>query len=297
MSRPASPPAPDPSVPSRLAAAAILRAAPGFSARVGLVLGSGLGALVQKVEAPVVLPYAGLPGFPRPGVEGHAGEMVLGRLGEVPVAVLSGRVHAYEGQGLGAMATPIRTLQRIGCDLVYLTSTAGGLRPDLGPGRLMTVTDHLNLMGGSPLVGPNDESLGPRFPSLAEAYHPMFRAVQKTAAQRLGLDLAEGVYAGCLGPAFETPAEARMIQGLGADAVGMSIVPECLIARHCGLAVTATVAITNLAAGRAAEPLSHAQTLRAAAAAAVDLERLILGFLGRLAATGTGAGAPSAGAI
>ncbi len=273
------------------AAAIIRHAAPGFAPRVAIVLGSGLGPLADRVDRPVRLSYAELPGFPRPTVEGHAGRLALGRLSGVPVAVLSGRSHGFEGLGLDAMAVPVRTMKLIGCGLIYLTCAAGGLHPDLAAGRLMTITDHLNLMDGNPLSGPNDDRFGPRFPDMVDAYHPALRQVQRAAARALGIDLAEGVYAARLGPAFETPAEVRMIRLLGADAVGMSVVPECLLARHCGLAVTATAVITNRAAGLGAEPVSHAQTLQAAEAAATDLARLMLRFLDRLAATGTGAAA------
>lgn len=268
------------------AALEIGRCAPGLSPRVALVLGSGLGALAERIAAPVVLPYAALPGFPEPQVEGHAGRLVLGRLGEVPggveVACLQGRAHPYEGQGIGAMKVPVRAMKLIGCELIYLTCAAGSLRPEVGAGRLMAITDHLNLLGGNPLTGPNDADFGPRFPSLADAYDPALRAVQQAAAAELGIDLAEGVYAAWPGPSFETPAEVRMIRSLGADAVGMSVVPECILARHCGLRVTATAVITNLGVGLSADPVDHAQTLRVAAAAGHDLARLLLRFLERL---------------
>lgn len=272
----------DADLPRHAADAARARAA-GLSPRVAIVLGSGLGPLAERIEDAVAVPYEDLPGFPRPAVSGHAGRLVLGRLGGVEVACLQGRAHAYEGR-IDAMKVPVRAMKALGCEILYLTCAAGSLRTDVGAGRLMTIADHLNLMGGNPLAGPNDEAWGPRFPPLADAYDPALRAVQAGAARDLGLDLAEGVYAAWLGPSFETPAEVRMIRTLGADAVGMSTVPECIVARHCGLRVAATAVITNLGVGLSAETVDHAQTLRAAQAAGGDLQRLVVRFLERLAA-------------
>lgn len=265
------------------AATRILKIAEGFQPRVAIVLGSGLGPLADLVEDPAVISYGDLPGFPRPGVDGHAGRLLLGTLGGVPVACLQGRAHAYEGR-IDAMKAPVRAMKWIGCEAIYLTCAAGSMRPEVGAGSLMTISDHLNLMGGNPLAGPNDEEVGPRFPPMADAYDPALRALQRDCAASLGIDLAEGVYAAWLGPTFETPAEVRMIKGLGADAVGMSTVPECILARHCGLKVTATAVITNLGVGLSDETVDHAQTLRAAAEAGKDLQRLIMSFLERYAA-------------
>ena len=261
------------------AAAIIRHRAPDLAPRVALVLGSGLGPLADRVEDATAISYADLPGFPEPGVEGHAGRLVLGALGGTQVACLQGRAHPYEGRGHGVMATPVRTMRAIGCEAIYLTCAAGSLRPEIGAGRLMTITDHINLQGGNPLVGPNDPEIGPRFPPMADAYDPALAAMQKTAAAELGIDLAGGVYCAWLGPSFETPAEVRMIQRLGADAVGMSTVPECILARHCGLKVTATAVVTNLGVGLSDDPVDHDQTLRAATAAGQDLARLITRWL------------------
>lgn len=269
-------------LPRRAAAAARARA-PGRQPRVALVLGSGLGPLADRIADAVAVSYADLPGFPRPGVAGHAGRLVLGRLGGIEVACLQGRAHGYEGR-IDAMAVPVRTMKALGCDTLYLTCAAGSLDPAVGPGRLMTIADHLNLMGGNPLAGPNDEAWGPRFPPMADAYAPALRALQRDAAADLGLDLAEGVYAAFLGPTFETPAEVRMARTLGADAVGMSTVPECILARHCGLNVTATAVITNLGVGLSEDPVDHHQTLRAAAEAGESLQRLVVRVLERMAA-------------
>ncbi|HET8726137.1 MAG TPA: purine-nucleoside phosphorylase [Alphaproteobacteria bacterium] len=267
----------------RHAADAIRARAPDVNPRVAIVLGSGLGPLADRVKDAVAIPYADLQGFPEPGVSGHAGRLVLGRLGGIAVACLQGRAHAYEGR-IDAMKVPVRTMKALGCEAIYLTCAAGSLRPEVDAGRLMTITDHLNLMGGNPLAGPNDEAWGPRFPPLAGAYDPDLRRFQAAAAADLGLDLADGVYAAWLGPSFETPAEVRMIKALGADAVGMSTVPECILARHCGLKVTATAVITNLGVGIADYPVDHAQTLRAAEAAGGDLQCLVIRFLERLGA-------------
>lgn len=261
-----------------VALGAIRARADGRQPRVALVLGSGLGPLADGLEDAVAISYADIPGFPQPGVHGHAGRLVLGRLDGVPVACLAGRAHAYEGR-IDAMAVPVRTMKALGCEAIYLSCAAGSLRPEVGPGRLMMITDHINLMGGSPLVGPNDEAVGPRFPPMADAYDPELQEVQRQAAASLGIDLAEGVYAGWLGPAFETPAEVRMIRRLGADAVGMSTVPECLLARHCGLRVTATAVITNLGVGLSDAPVNHDQTLAAAAEAGTRLGRLVAAVL------------------
>ena len=261
------------------AAVEIVKRAPGFAPRVAIVLGSGLGGLADLISDVVVVPYDEIPGFPMAGVQGHAGKLVLGRLGGVAVACMVGRAHVYEGHGVDVMAVPVRTMKELGCELLYLTCAAGSLRLDVGAGRLMMITDHINLLGGNPLVGANADAYGPRFVSLEDAYDPALRALQRRVAEAKGIELAEGVYCAWLGPAFETPAEVRMIKGLGADAVGMSTVPECILARHCGLKVVATAAITNLGVGLAPEPVNHDQTLAGAAQAVNDLQTLIVGFL------------------
>jgi purine-nucleoside phosphorylase len=263
------------------AAAAAIRDRAGDRARprAGLVLGSGLGALADAVADAVAIPYAELPGFPPGGVEGHAGRLVLGTLAGVPVAVLQGRAHLYEGTDPAQVLVPIRTLRALGAELVLLTNAAGSLRDDVGPGRLMAIADHINLMGTNPLVGPNEPAIGPRFPSLRDAYDPALLTALDEAARALGIDLAEGVYLAVTGPSFETPAEIRAFRTLGADAVGMSTIPEVIAARHCGLRVAAVSAITNLAEGMGDQALSHEQTLASAAAAAGDLQRLLTRLL------------------
>jgi xanthosine phosphorylase len=258
---------------------AIRAAAPGFVPRVAIVLGSGLGGLADQVEPVASLRYTDIPGFPAPTVHGHAGRLVLGMLGGQPVACLQGRVHFYEGHSGAPLKTMIRSLKLLGTEILYLTCAAGSLRPDVGPGRLMTISDHINMMGINPLVGANDDEFGPRFPPMAAAWDPALVAHQAATAASLELPVTQGVYIGLLGPTFETPAEVRMIARLGADAVGMSTVPECIVARHCGLRVTGTAAITNLGEGLSDEPLSHEQTLTGAAQAADGLKRLIVRFL------------------
>jgi xanthosine phosphorylase len=248
---------------------------------VGVVLGSGLGAVADAVENPVVVGYEELSGFPRPSVAGHAGRAVLGSIRGVPVAVLQGRAHLYEGGDLDALRTPVRALRAAGASILVLTNAAGSLRPSVGPGSLMAITDHINMTGVNLLMGPNDDAIGPRFPSLRDAYDPGLLDLLRESARAVGVDLAEGVYLAVSGPSFETPAEIRAYGVLGADAVGMSTVQETILARHCGLRVAAVSVITNLAEGMSEEPLTHDQTLRAAEAGAGDLSRLLLEFVSR----------------
>jgi purine-nucleoside phosphorylase len=242
--------------------------------RVGIVLGSGLGAVADAVEDPVVVGYEELPGFPRPSVEGHAGKAVIGSIGGVPVAVLQGRAHLYETRPPGdpdAVRTPVRALRAAGASVLVLTNAAGSLRPEVGPGSLMAITDHINLTGVNLLMGPNDDSIGPRFPSLRDAYDPALLQTLRESARDAQVDLAEGVYLAVTGPSFETPAEIRAFRTLGADAVGMSTVQETIVARHCGLRVVAVSVITNLAEGMTDEALSGA----------AELSRLLLEFIPR----------------
>jgi xanthosine phosphorylase len=263
-------------------AAQVLLERSGTRPRVGVVLGSGLGAVADAVSDPVVVGYADLPGFPRPTVAGHAGRAVLGHISGVPVAVLQGRAHLYEGGPMDALRVPVRTLRAAGAEILVLTNAAGSLRPEVGPGRLMAITDHINLTGVNVLTGPNDDAVGPRFPPMGAAYDPALLGQLRDAARALDIELAEGVYLAVSGPSFETPAEIRAFGRLGADAVGMSTVHETTVARHCGLRVAAVSAITNLAEGLSEEPLSHEQTLRDAERAAGDLSRLLLGLVERI---------------
>jgi xanthosine phosphorylase len=264
------------------AAATVIRDAAGPDAptpRLGLVLGSGLGSLADAVQDATAIPYSELPGFPVGSVAGHAGRLVLGTLAGTPVVVLQGRAHLYEGISVSDLAIPVRTVRALGAESIVLTNAAGSLRPDVGPGRLMALTDHINLMGVNPLTGINDDAIGPRFVGLGDAYDLPLRRALKAAAVAEGVDLGEGVYLAVGGPSFETPAEIRAFKVLGADAVGMSTVPEVIVARHCGLRVVAVSAITNLAEGLGGEVLTHEHTLAGAAVAAKDLERVLTRFV------------------
>ena len=266
------------------AAVALIRTrAPAARPRAALVLGSGLGGLADTVERPVIVDYQDIPGFPRPSVEGHVGRLLLGRLAGLDIVCLQGRVHLYEGARGEQVRHYIRTLKLLGCEMVLLTNAAGSLRRDVGPGSLMMITDHINLQPFNPLVGPNDDEFGPRFPPLDQAYDPELQQRLRDAARAAGVALHDGVYLACLGPSFETPAEIRAYARMGADAVGMSTVPEVIVARHCGLRVAAISAITNLAVGLADGPLSHAQTLDVASDCAGSLKKLLTAFLAGLA--------------
>ncbi|HEX6014212.1 MAG TPA: purine-nucleoside phosphorylase [Geminicoccaceae bacterium] len=235
---------------------------------IALVLGSGLGAIADRLADPVAIGYDDLLGFPRPSVQGHAGRLALGNLAGVAVACLSGRAHLYEGIGTQPVNTIVRTLKSIGCRALLLTNAAGSLRPEIGPGSIVLIEDHINLQGTNPLVGPNDDRVGPRFVDLTEVYSRRLREVIAAAAAQAGVELGRGVYLATLGPTFETPAEIRAHRALGADLVGMSTVPEAISARHAGLEVAALSVVTNLAAGLADAPLTHAETLAHSAAAA-----------------------------
>jgi purine-nucleoside phosphorylase len=227
--------------------------------RVGVVLGSGLGAWGDALDDLMKVPYGDIPGMPRPAVAGHPGNLCAGRVGDVPVACLQGRVHLYEGHSPERVAFGVRVLARLGCRAVLLTNAAGGVNAAFTPGDLMLLTDHLNLMGQNPLVGPNDDALGQRFPDMTYAHDPRLHALARAAAADTGVALREGVYAGLLGPMYETPAEIRMLRLMGADAVGMSTVPEIIALRHMGVPAAAISCITNLAAGLTPAELSHAE--------------------------------------
>jgi purine-nucleoside phosphorylase len=247
----------------------------GARPRVGVILGSGLGALADAVEDSTVISYDDLPGFPAIGVEGHAGRLVLGRLAGVPVAVLQGRAHFYETGRADAMKAPVRTLARLGCESLLLTNAAGSLNPAAGPGSVMLITDHINFTGVSPLFG---ETGNDRFVDLVGAYDAGLASGLRAAAKREGIALPEGVYMWFSGPHYETAAEVRAARIMGADAVGMSTVPEVILARHAGLRVAALSIITNLATGVAAAPVTHAAVMENAAAAAASVRRLLLAF-------------------
>lgn len=264
------------------AVAVVRQRVPGFQPRVALVLGSGLGGLADRIADPVTIAYRDLPGFPVSTVQGHAGELLCGTLGGVAVICMKGRSHFYEGKGANVMTSAIRTFQRIGCKSIVLTCAAGSLRAEAGPGSLVALTDHINLLPGNPLIGVNDERFGPRFISMANAYDPGLRQTLQQSAQALGFALHEGVYLACSGPSFETPAEIRMMRTLGADLVGMSTVLECIAARHARLEVLGLSLVTNLAAGLSPTPLDHTEVLASGADAGERLGGLLADLVRRL---------------
>jgi purine-nucleoside phosphorylase len=243
--------------------------------RVGVVLGSGLGAFADTLTDLVKIPYSDLPHMPTSAVVGHAGNLCFGLSSGVPVVCMQGRVHLYEGHGVDRVVQGVRTMARMGVHTVLLTNAAGGLEPTWAAGDLMVVTDHLNLTGTTPLLGPNDDALGPRFPDMSAAYDPRLRAALLEVAQEANVALRQGIYAGLLGPSYETPAEVRMLRGLGAQAVGMSTVVEVIALRHMGVRVGALSCITNQAAGIAPHVLDHAEVEAAARARRGELTTLL----------------------
>lgn len=229
--------------------------------KVGLILGSGLGVLADYMENAVTLKYEDIPYFPTSTVEGHAGELLVGELKGVPVILMKGRFHMYEGYAPEITAFPVRVMKQLGVERVLVTNAAGGVNLEYEPGDLMLISDHLNLTGKSPLVGTNESEIGPRFPDMSEAYCKALRQMAHEVAASQGITLREGVYAGMLGPAYETPAEIRMLRTLGADAVGMSTVAEVIVASHAGMEVLGMSCISNMAAGILDQPLSHSEVM------------------------------------
>lgn len=244
----------------------------------GVVLGSGLGGFADSLAGLVRIPYSDIPGMPQPAVAGHPGNLCFGRVGSVPVACLQGRVHLYEGHPVSAVVFAVRMLAALGARGVLLTNAAGGIARTLAPGDLMLIIDHLNLTGQNPLVGPNVGS-GPRFPDMTRAYSPELADAARRAAAEAGIALGEGVYAGMLGPSYETPAEISMLERLGADAVGMSTVPEVIALRHAGVHVGAVSCITNLAAGRSGALLDHSEVEAIARATRVRFSRFLSAWI------------------
>jgi purine-nucleoside phosphorylase len=255
--------------------------------RVGLILGSGLNPLAESVESAEVMSYEEIPHFPRPTVEGHVGRLLVGKLEGVSVAVMQGRVHFYEGYPIQQVVFPVRVLQVMGIETLIVTNAAGGLDPEFHPGELMLITDHLNIMGmagSNPLFGPNDPTLGPRFPDMSQAYDPELRRIALEVAAEKEIPLHQGVYAGLAGPSFETPAEIRFLRLIGADAVGMSTVPEVTVARHGGIRVMGISGISNVAATETdpSQKTSHEEVLRAGRLIVPRLTSLLCGVLSRL---------------
>ena len=250
---------------------------------VGIVLGSGLGGLADDLEDAVAIPFAELPGWPAATAPGHVGRLLLGRLGGRAVVMLQGRFHLYEGNDPGLVVQPMLLFRALGARVVVLTNAAGGLDPSFGPGTLMIMRDHINLTGRNPLIGPNADELGPRFPDMTEAWSPRLRAGLHAAAATEGVEMREGIYVGLTGPTYETPAEVRMLAALGGDAVGMSTVLECIAARWVGLEVCGVSLVTNAGAGYSGQPLTHEEVLESGAEAGPRLARVIRRFLADLA--------------
>ncbi len=256
-----------------------VRARVAVTPKIGLVLGSGLGAFADSLSDLVKVPYAELPHLPASKVVGHAGNLCFGRVEDVPVIAMQGRVHLYEGHPIWQVVHGVRVMAKLGVSAVLVTNAAGGLEADWAPGDLMVVTDHLNLMGQHPLAGPNEDELGTRFPDMTSAYDPELRAMVEGVAREEKIALRHGVYAGLMGPSYETPAEIRMFKVLGAQAVGMSTVPEVIALRHMRTRVAALSCITNLAAGISKTPLDHKEVEETARARRADLERLLRGWI------------------
>jgi len=229
--------------------------------KIALVLGSGLGAFADDLGSATRIPYHKIPGFPRSTVEGHAGALVIGKVGDVPVAVMQGRVHFYEGYSAKEVVFPMRVLWSLGIRAAILTNAAGAINLDYSQGALVVIRDHINLQGTNPLIGPNDERFGPRFPDMTQAYWKPYREIALSEAKRIGLPIHEGVYAALPGPSFETPAEIRYLKTIGADLVGMSTVPEVIVARQMGIRVLGISCATNMAAGILDQPLSYAEVM------------------------------------
>jgi purine-nucleoside phosphorylase len=280
--RPIDPTRPIPPIdqPPRIAAlAAAVRARTALVPEIGIVLGSGLGGLADDLTDPVAIPFEELPGWPPATAPGHVGRLLLGQLAGRPVVMLQGRFHMYEGNDPGLVIQPVLLFKALGARIVVLTNAAGGLDPSFGPGTLMVMRDHINLTGRSPLIGPNADELGPRFPDLVDAWSPRLRTALHAAAADVGVRLEEGIYVGLTGPTYETPAEVRMLAALGGHAVGMSTVLECIAARWVGLEVCGVSLVTNAGAGYTGEPLTHEEVLESGREAGPRLARVIRRFI------------------
>ncbi len=251
--------------------------------RVGLVLGSGLGAVADEFAGATRIAYRAIPHFPHSTVPGHAGRLVVGEVGAVPVAAMQGRVHLYEGYSLREVIFPMRVLARMGIRAVILTSAAGAICRDYTPGCLVVLRDHVNLQGANPLIGPNDERVGPRFVDMTRAYCESYRTIALEEARRLGIEIYEGVYAALSGPSYETPAEIRYLGAIGADLVGMSTVPEVIAARHMGIRVLGVACVTNMAAGILDQPIRHEEILETGQRVRNQFVALLRGVIPRIA--------------
>ncbi len=251
--------------------------------QVGVVLGSGLGGFASALAESAGIAYANIPNWPKSTAVGHAGKLVLGRIGSLPVAVMSGRSHLYEGYTPGQVVFGVRVLQRLGVRTIVFTNAAGGINLGYQQGGLVLISDHINLQGVNPLIGPNDDALGPRFPDMSEAYSAELRTIAKATASELGIPLGEGVYAAMPGPSYETPAEIRFLRTIGADLVGMSTVPEVIVANHMGVRCLALSCVTNMAAGILPQKINHEEVLETGRRVRDTLIRLLTALLPRLA--------------
>lgn len=263
-------------------AVAAIQARTSIRPKVGVILGSGLGALAEKADDAIIIPYTDLPHFHGTSIEGHAGKMIIGNFQGVPTVFLQGRFHVYEGYPMEEVVFPTRTLAGLGVETLVLTNAAGGVNTRFRPGDLMIIEDHLNLMGDNPLKGPNIAELGPRFPDLTEAYDRDCIRILNDSAAELSIPLHHGVYGGVLGPTYETPAEIRMLRTLGADAIGMSTVPETIAANHLGVRVAGVSVITNLGAGLSPNKLTHQEVINNSKLGAEQLRKLLERAIPRL---------------
>ena len=249
---------------------------------IGVVLGSGLGAFADELTERIDIPYADIPGWPHSTAVGHAGKLIVGKLGALDVAVMAGRAHLYEGYAMHQVTFGVRVLQSIGAQSIVFTNAAGGINLALERGGLVLISDHINLQGGNPLVGPNDDRLGPRFPDMSEAYSRAYRQIAKDVAAEQCIAITEGVYAAMLGPSYETPAEIRYLRAIGADVVGMSTVPEVIVANHMGMKVLGISCVTNMAAGILPRKINHEEVLETGAMVRDTLVRFLKALLPRL---------------
>jgi purine-nucleoside phosphorylase len=264
------------------AALDLIRSRTAITPRAAVVLGSGLGAFADELTDRFEIPYGEIPGWPVSTAVGHAGKLVIGTLGSTPIAVMAGRAHMYEGYTPEQVVFGVRVLARLGAKTLVLTNAAGGINLNFSQGALVLISDHINLMGRNPLAGPNDDSLGPRFPDMSDAYSPALREKANAAAASLRIALHEGVYAALLGPNYETPAEIRYLRAIGADLVGMSTVPEVLAARHMGVECVAISCVTNMAAGILPQKINHEEVLETGAQVRDTLVRLLKALVGHL---------------
>ena len=264
------------------AAAAVVRQRAGLKPDTGIILGTGLGGLADEISVESSIPYEQIPGFPLSTVESHAGRLLLGRLGNRPVVALQGRFHRYEGYGLGEVTFPVRVMHALGARVLIVSNACGGMNPLWNPGDLVLLSDHINLLGDNPLIGSNDERLGPRFPDMSEPYDAELRGLARAVALKLGIALREGVYVAVPGPNLETRAEYRMLRTMGADVVGMSTVPEVIVAAHAGMRTVGISIITDQCLPDALEPADIGRIIETARRAEPSLTRLIAGLVERL---------------